>query len=588
MMSQYKTSILKLGYSCNNNCLFCRVSDKKGGNLSTNQVFEKMEKIREKGSDSLIITGGEPTIRKDIADIVAYAKKLDFKIIHIESNGRMFYYKNFVKMLIENGANSFSTALHSLHEEVHNELTNQKSFEQVMSGIENLKEFNVGRANNITITKLNYKELPDLTNFFIKQRVNHLQLIFVQPTGNARKNYERIVPEFEEIEKFVRKSLELGKEVGMKITTEGIPLCYMKGYERNMIELLRGRTEASGPSLEKPDFFKKKQEFFTEDCKKCLYRLICPGSWKEIREKDKKTNPVKGDPFLTKRNFMSNLPDRYYVDFLSLKHGLKKLVRLMVNDKKEYKELKKFAEKFKLKIAHSNYKIKTKNGIFCEKVLPFKGRGHFFVYISKDNDTNEKAMEYEGNNFSKKDDRKLGELLGYPECCIKNFIDKESEGRRDFVIENYKSSGKSPNYLLNFILDFSAFHLISHFPCSFNCKESEKISKNLLEILKKENFLLSKETEEYLKMPILYSNNRNFILFNGTANENLIKYHDFYVFSSQKKAFRESFISNLKEGNEMKISDKNLVIFNDGNKIFEYKKENPYDLTLINFTDDKK
>ncbi len=584
MMSRHKTSILKLGYSCNNNCLFCRVSDKKKENLSREQVFEKIRKKRENGSDSLIITGGEPTIRKDIVGIVAYAKKLGFRIIHIESNGRMFYYKNFIRMLIENGANSFSTALQSLNEGVHNELTSQKSFGQVMAGIENLKEFNIGKTNNVTITKLNYKELPDLVDFFINQKADHLQLIFVQPTGNAGKNYERIVPDFEETEKFLRKSLETGEKAGMKITTEGFPLCYMKGHERNMIEFLRDKMEASGPDLEKPDFFKKRMVFFTEDCKKCMYRLICPGSWEEIRKAGRKTRPVEGDPFLTERNFIKNLPDRYYVDFLSLESGLKKLIRMMVKDEREYKELKKFAEEFKLKIARSKYKVETKNGIFCEKTLPFNGTGHFFVYVSRDYDVLKKAMEYEGNDFGKKDDRKLGELLGYPECCINNFIEKEAEGRRDFVMENWKSSGENPSYLLNFVLDFSPFHLISHFPCSFNCKKSKEIAGNLLEIMKKENFLLSRETEEYLKMPVLYSKDRNFILFRGTANEKVIKYNDFFVFSSQKNTFKESLIGNLKEGNEIEISGKNLLISRDGTKIQEYKvpKNN---LALINFRD---
>ena len=61
---------------------------------TTEQIKEDLNKARER-CDSVVLVGGEPTIRKDIIEIVKYAKQLGFKKIQIQTNGRRFAYKNF-------------------------------------------------------------------------------------------------------------------------------------------------------------------------------------------------------------------------------------------------------------------------------------------------------------------------------------------------------------------------------------------------------------------------------------------------------------------------------------------------------------
>ena len=576
-----KTSILKLGYACNNNCLFCRVADKRNENLTTKEVFKKLNEIR-RDVNSIILTGGEPTIRKDLIEIVRYAKNLGFKIIHIESNGRMFYYKNFVEKLIKNGVNSFGTALQSLKEETHNYLTSAKSFHQTLTGIENLKEFDVSVANNITITKLNYKELPDLTQFFVEKNINHIQLIFVQPTGNAKLNYKKIVPSFKEVEFFVHESLKVGREKNTKVTTEGIPLCFMYGYEDHMSEFLRSKTIATGPNFENKNFFEKNLSLFSENCKNCIYKMVCHGSWQEIINKEVK--PRIGD--LLKRNFVEGLPDRYYTDFIALKNNIKKLIRMMIGNETEYLLLEKFAKRFDLKIAHSDYKIITKDGIFFKEKIPFSTNypySSFFVYLSKDEETIHKAMEWEGKDIQFRKDRELGELLGYPKCCIKSYIETQNKRTHNFNIEAYISTKNEFNYLINSFLILTPFHLISHFPCSFECPESKKYAERILNVVKKENFLFSKEIETYLKLPMIcfeHESNSNkvtsFVLFHGKINEDSIKYNYIIPFLKESFLHREPMLENLKKGDK-------IIISKNDKKIWEYEKTHEFDGILINW-----
>ena len=78
-----KKTVLFLWYSCNNNCLFCRNSHKrkKIKDKSTLEIKKDIITAKKEGSDYLELIGGEPTIRKDIFNIVSFAKKIGFDTI---------------------------------------------------------------------------------------------------------------------------------------------------------------------------------------------------------------------------------------------------------------------------------------------------------------------------------------------------------------------------------------------------------------------------------------------------------------------------------------------------------------------------
>ena len=75
-----------MGYSCNADCPFCyyKISAKsrqKDKDLTTEQAKKLLRYIRNRGKEVVDLTGGEPTIRGDIFELVSYAKDLGFKEI---------------------------------------------------------------------------------------------------------------------------------------------------------------------------------------------------------------------------------------------------------------------------------------------------------------------------------------------------------------------------------------------------------------------------------------------------------------------------------------------------------------------------
>ena len=232
-----KRADIKTGFLCNNACIFCVQGREKKqfGNKSANEV-KKILKQASRDCDGVVFTGGEPTVRKDILSLVSYAKKLGFKIIQIQSNGRMFAYKDFCKKIIKAGANEFALALHGHIPQLHNYSTGSESFFQTVSGIKNLVELKQPVITNTVITKSNYRHLPEITKLLIGLEVAQSQLAFVHAVGDAGFNFDRVVPRISLVIPYIKKSIEIGSHFGKKIMVETITPCFLPGLEDHISE----------------------------------------------------------------------------------------------------------------------------------------------------------------------------------------------------------------------------------------------------------------------------------------------------------------------------------------------------------------
>ena len=285
-----KRADIKTWFNCNNRCKFC-VQGKKRSLYpgKTKSEIENILKEARRDCNSVVFTGGEPAVRKDIIDLVRFAKKLGFETIQIQTNGRMFCYKEFCEAIILAGANEFSPAIHGHNAKLHDYLTGSKgSFEQSIEGIKNLKQRSQTVMTNTVITKFNYRFLPQIAKLLVSLNVDQYQFAFVHALGSAGENFSSIVPRMSKVIPYVKRGLDVGIAVGKMVMTEAIPYCFMQGYEEYVAERIIPRTRIYDYKSITNDFTearKKEGKLKGPKCIECKHFQCCEGPWREYPEK---------------------------------------------------------------------------------------------------------------------------------------------------------------------------------------------------------------------------------------------------------------------------------------------------------------
>ncbi len=272
-----------VGVECNNACLFCAVGgdwSKSFPTKSLKEIKDELKKIRNVGN-SIRITGGEPTIRPDIVKIVSYAKKLGFRQISIETNGRKLHNEKFLEKILDAGVNHFFISIHGHTPKIHEKVTCAPgSFHETVKGIENLSKTSLYFGINVVITKFNYKHLPEIVKFLRKITDKHITLNFITVHGSTLLN-KKIVPKMSETVSYIKKAINFLDDENIAIGH--IPLCLLGDYIKysNFVKL------PVVTNIVNPTFTIKLESHLDRSiqkgkkCKKCRFDKFCYGLWEQ-------------------------------------------------------------------------------------------------------------------------------------------------------------------------------------------------------------------------------------------------------------------------------------------------------------------
>ncbi|MBS3100620.1 hypothetical protein J4204_00630 [Candidatus Woesearchaeota archaeon] len=206
--------------------------------------------------------------------------------------------------------------------------------------------------------------------------------------------------------------------------------------------------------------------------------------------------------------------------------------------------------------AVSGFKVakqSAQSGFYSDKSIKIPKdsaeKGYFFVYLSKNRETAEKArLAEEKNNHAE-----LGLLLGYPKCCCGFFEKNFNEKNTDLTLKTLENSN---GYEFPFHNNIAARHfdvsLLSHFPHNFQCEPSMEIAKNNLRVIKNYSEQIAAMFSGILQGVVVYTMNEGiFLLRKYEKIGNEIIYGD--VLATTKSKLYYLLSSNKK----LKIIDKN-------------------------------
>lgn len=277
---------LKVGFACNNRCVFCAQGDKRAscGAIDFDVLCDRLRRLSAPAR-GLVLTGGEPTVHRHIVPLVRYAARLGFLPIQIQTNGRMLAYGHVVGSLLDAGATEFSPSLHGSTAEIHDALTRARgSFAQTTTGIRNLVAAGARVLTNTVVVSDNAPDLPHIVALLGELGVRQAQLAFVHPVGTAMDRFDEVVPRLASVVEPITRARAVARATGMRLATEGVPLCFLREMEELAVESAIPGTvvvDLDGTSLDYSAWRSHEGKTHGPPCAACRALARCEGPWRE-------------------------------------------------------------------------------------------------------------------------------------------------------------------------------------------------------------------------------------------------------------------------------------------------------------------
>jgi len=216
-------SEVALTYRCNLQCRFCYASCSctrgtgTDGEMTTAQVRDVLRVIREDAEvPSVSFTGGEPTLRPDLPDLVRYARTDLGLRVNLITNGTLVD-AAMAQRLKDAGLDSAQLSLESPDETVHDELTQVSgSHEQTVEAIGHLRALGIIVHTNTTINRLNMDSVIDMPAFVSALGLERLSMNLVIPSGSSLAAGDELNVRYGEVPELVLRVQEAAERAGVE------------------------------------------------------------------------------------------------------------------------------------------------------------------------------------------------------------------------------------------------------------------------------------------------------------------------------------------------------------------------------------
>ncbi|MCW4001250.1 MAG: radical SAM protein [Candidatus Bathyarchaeota archaeon] len=156
---QYRAPLrmdMALTFRCQNDCLHCYAGGPhQTAELTTEQWKTVIDRLSDVGVFILTFTGGEPTLREDLSELLLYAQNKGM-VTGLISNGRRLKDPQYVAELEKAGLDFVQITLESHKPSVHDAITcSEGSWKETVVGIKNAVHSQIYVSTNTTLSKHN-------------------------------------------------------------------------------------------------------------------------------------------------------------------------------------------------------------------------------------------------------------------------------------------------------------------------------------------------------------------------------------------------------------------------------------------------
>ena len=203
-------------WHCNQKCLHCYAAGQPLSDtpeLTTAQWKEILAKLRAANVPQVTFTGGEPTLRADLVELVEAAQ---WFVTRLNTNGRLLT-PELCRRLYEASLDSVQVTLYSHDPAVHNALVGAEGFDDTVAGIRNAVAAGLSVSVNTPLCSLN-TDYAATVRFVHELGVRYVTCSGLIPSGSAEGAESQATRLTEEqLTDVLRRAVTVAEELGMEM-----------------------------------------------------------------------------------------------------------------------------------------------------------------------------------------------------------------------------------------------------------------------------------------------------------------------------------------------------------------------------------
>ncbi|MBI5188467.1 MAG: radical SAM protein [Nitrospirae bacterium] len=192
---------------CNLRCIHCRSSSelavKAHPDFPTAEAFRIIDDIISYAKPVVVLSGGEPLLRKDVFEIAEYGTEKGLRMC-LATNGTLIT-DEICEKIRDSGIKIASLSLDGSEEKIHDDFRNQKgAFAGTISAAGLFKKHGIEFIINSSFTKRNQEEIPKVYELAKELGATAWYMFMIVPTGRGEEIMNELISkeDYEEILKW--------------------------------------------------------------------------------------------------------------------------------------------------------------------------------------------------------------------------------------------------------------------------------------------------------------------------------------------------------------------------------------------------
>lgn len=267
---------------CNQRCIFCSYPAEEG-EAEKPSLKDWLKEIAGMPPGLVQISGGEPLLAQadDLCLMLAAVKKLGRRA-ELQTNALAVAGMRGEKLARVVKALRAADGYFNVNFPADTAALDRKitrvpgGLKKRLAGVERLVKAGATVRVTHVISSLNYGRLPEFAAFAVKhlRGVSWIQFSYIKGIGRAAGSL--FLPRFAAVKPFLERALFICEKNGLHCEVDHIPPCFLGGFYRLNVDIVKMREGRPGPHLE--------EKARVPACRGCRFLEVCPGPRKDYIE----------------------------------------------------------------------------------------------------------------------------------------------------------------------------------------------------------------------------------------------------------------------------------------------------------------